>query len=149
MPIAPTNGSVVSRDSYRLPGDIRPIHYNLHLQVFLPFNQFETNRLDAFTTAGTVAIEVQCITRTDVIILHAWNLTIQHSRIQVSDAIHREISVERSHVDDLRNFLIIQLAEPLIVGQIYRVEIKFAGDIIEETQGLYRSKYTLDNGDTR
>ncbi|OQV20391.1 Aminopeptidase N [Hypsibius exemplaris] len=146
-PVVPT--SPFSRDSYRLPEDIAPIHYDIYLQVFVPWNQSEVGHTNAFTTAGDVAIDVICKNPTDVIILHVWNLTVQHSRIVVADRLHGDLAVDSSYVDEERNFLIIRLGQRLVKDNLYRISIRFTGLIVEENQGLYQSKYTLPGGEIR
>ena len=62
-------------DSFRLPGDVVPIDYLLQLTPFIePGN---------FTTLGFVAINVECVTDTNFIVLNAADLEINLETILV------------------------------------------------------------------
>lgn len=51
----------------RLPGSVRPRHYDLRLAVYM----------DNFTFSGEVSIEVECVNATRFIVLHADRLEVR------------------------------------------------------------------------
>lgn len=66
----------------RLPGSVRPRHYDLRLAVYM----------DNFTFSGEVSIELECINATRFIVLHADRLEVRWSLSQMPVFAPRETS---------------------------------------------------------
>lgn len=64
----------------RLPGTVRPRHYDLQLLV----------HMDNFTVSGDVSIQLECVTSTRVIVLHADRLEVR--RAPPTSPAHQPIS---------------------------------------------------------
>lgn len=60
--------------SSRLPGSVRPRHYDLQLAVYM----------DNFTFSGDVSIELECINATRFIVLHTDRLEVRDKPVLIS-----------------------------------------------------------------
>lgn len=68
----------------RLPTDIVPVHYELHLKVYLPFRP---SQLDFgpqnFTVDGNLRLLLLCRAATNILTLHAKALDIEHAKTAI------------------------------------------------------------------
>uniref|UniRef100_T1IVA8 Uncharacterized protein n=1 Tax=Strigamia maritima TaxID=126957 RepID=T1IVA8_STRMM len=103
---------------YRLPTALIPIHYDLELQPYLTFPNF--------TFDGEVIIWCECRERTDQIIVHSRNLDITYIALVMPNG-DQGPNITNVTTDYLRDFLIIDLAEGLEVGDVYGIQISFNG----------------------
>lgn len=137
----------------RLPPNLIPVHYDLYLQLYIPFETLgdQPPRTElAFTTAGKTVIDFQCIKSTNQLVLHASQLAIKANKLSVSSPNHQQsLDIRKSWADEERQFYIIELTQNLTAGQGYRVELSYAGLIGDSNEGIFRSKYTLPGGKTR
>eukprot|EP00795_Rhopilema_esculentum_P003664 gene3664-14911_t len=130
--------SVESVRDYRLPSSLTPQRYVLSLNV-------DTERL---TCTGHVVITALCRIATHTIILHSSKNTINSTRVWTSD--HREdIILKNVKMDPEKEFLILHLAEPLLVGKKYEIKIGFNGTISNEPRGFYRMTHVSKKGEDR
>ena len=120
----------------RLPSDIVPLSYNLQLVPFIiP---------DNFTISGTVSIELACFGDTTNITLHSKQKEI--NSLNVLDSSGTELAIDSKYLDPERDFLVVQMKDPLIAGSNYTLEIEFVSDLSEGLSGFYRSTYTENDG---
>ncbi|XP_033739761.1 aminopeptidase Ey-like [Pecten maximus] len=134
-PPSPPPGPV--RDT-RLPTSVKPLHYNLHLRP-----EMYNNRPETFTFNGTVAITIECNSATNNITLHIaqQNLTATPTVEAVTVG---EISpvVLSTTKDTSRQFLIIALDKPLVVGAQYIIRLAFEDKLSNTVLlGMYVSTY--------
>ena len=52
-------------------------------------------------------------------------------------------------MDPENEFLILHLAEPILVGKKYEINIGFNGTISNEPRGFYRMKHVSNKGEDR
>ena len=131
---------VAEEDSLRLPKTSAPSHYDIELTT----NVHTGSR----TLTGSVKIDIEIHENTDSITLHNRGLTILEWKLMDSEG--EELSVT-TRADTQKQFLIIEgLDSPLNlrVGEQYKIELTFRGQIGAGTSGFYRSSYSV-NGVTR
>ncbi|XP_060073379.1 aminopeptidase Ey-like [Ylistrum balloti] len=122
----------------RLPTSVKPLHYELNLRP-----EMYNDKPETFTFNGTVAIKVECKSPTDNITLHiaTQNLTTTPT-VEASD--NTEVSPVVLHTtrDVTRQFLIMTLDKPLVVGNQYVIQLAFE-DRLSNTVllGMYVSTY--------
>ncbi|KAF4529531.1 hypothetical protein B566_EDAN017882 [Ephemera danica] len=120
-------------EDYALPTDLRPLEYTVHL---IPY--FEDPAQFAFTFDGTVKALFHVDVATDVIRIHAgFDMNVN----KISVTVRKD-----GLIDDLRDFLTINLLSTLEVNTNYTVEMSFWGHLNDDAEGFYRSSYTDSNG---
>lgn len=163
--------------SRRLPTTIRPSHYELFLQINLPYDERDVTIADPFTTkCSHVAITLRAVgAATNSITLHARTFTAAQSntrsgsghvrqftrdqvtltKIQVAaDSEGTALSVSKIEVASLEfggadtDMVVLHLASEMPANQDYVLRIEFEGVIADDNTGLYRGRYTT-NGTTR
>ncbi|VDM06812.1 unnamed protein product [Wuchereria bancrofti] len=124
---------ITSQPYFRLPTTIHPFHYDLKLQIYLPYREDLNFNERNFSIHADVAIRIVCLHATDQIILNAKNLKFDESDIEVQDS-HNEsiplIGINRyqHEVDDIHVVEIILMRE-LDSGHDYVIYIKYQGVI--------------------
>lgn len=127
------NNTLQSNISFRLPENIIPDLYIIEVKTYLE---------DDFHFEGRVNIRFYCFNDTSEIILHAKDLNISESEVILSengtgDVI--EISEHWYHIDNW--FYIIKLANPILAGQTYLLDIPYCAYLRETLHGYYKSNY--------
>ncbi|XP_075145643.1 aminopeptidase N-like [Haematobia irritans] len=130
---------------YRLPTSIQPDRYKLKVITHLenPAN---------LTFNGQVSIRFLALEDTKNITLHAQNLTIDESRIQLKSYADKKLRMCTNGIDIIpeQDYYIIHLSEPLRKGEMYKVKLYFTGILNEQLHGYYRSSYLAkDTNETR
>ncbi|KAM3717958.1 Aminopeptidase [Dirofilaria immitis] len=145
--------TIISKSYFRLPNIIHPLHYNLKLQLFLPYREEINFNEQNFTIHADVAIHIACFHATNRIILNAKRLKFDQNDIEVLDNRNKSIqliSVNRyqHEMDDIHTVEIV-LIQQLNPGYDYMIYIRYHGFINDVwTGGLYRTQYNM-NGQTR
>ncbi|XP_015435663.1 PREDICTED: uncharacterized protein LOC107191201 [Dufourea novaeangliae] len=124
---------------YRLPTSIVPLTYFIHLKPEIAPN-------DTFPFHGTVKIAAEVNERTKVIFLHSSGLV--HDAINVS-VDYKNLNIVKTDAIKKYDFMTIELAEELKIGQIVNIQISFSGTLNDEMRGFYRTWYYDDSGRTR
>lgn len=122
---------------YRLGDQVVPSHYDITLNPDLPNWAFD----------GHVIIHVEAtVANVQEIVLHANILTIKSIKVYHKDTPEVDLHEGRefSH-DEVTHKLTIPLTASLDVGQEYRVEIAYSGEMRDDMAGFYRSTYK-ENG---
>lgn len=147
-PGLPTSSGAVQSlwPHYRLPTHLLPERYRLHLQTFIPFNEAEEGEPTDFTTKGRMEISMRCVQDTNIVVLHAWNITVRAVGLKLGD---KSIGTQNPVYDHVRNLVIIESQEKLIAGSPYTIQLDYEGQIVTENQGLYRSQYITPEGEKR
>ena len=144
----------VENPTLRLPTNVIPLHYQLTLQVFLPFNQTEEgDQADTFRILGTVHITVKPLQDgVDRITLHArtrappgsGQLSFSQSQVQLLRGTNR-IVIDRVEFQPESDIFVVLLKETLRNNTEYMLSITdYRGVIANDTEGLYRSSYIRD-----
>lgn len=121
-----------SATNYRLPADVVPSRYDLHLVVDLVNAQFN----------GTVTIHARAIQPTSAIELHLLDLSADD--VQVIEGAS-EVPISELRLDNETQIFHIGLTRA--VSGDCLVQMSFAGTIQDDMKGLYRSSYY--EGDSR
>ncbi|CAD7084084.1 unnamed protein product [Hermetia illucens] len=124
---------------YRLPGNIIPDVYDLHLNPNLESGEF----------TGQQTITINVLEATNEIILHSNGLTI----LEVAVAEGPGESLEHANklevifkLDTVREFLIVFVRETLKKDEVYTLDVKFEGVMLGKIVGLYSSSYSKPDG---
>ncbi|MEM9612732.1 MAG: M1 family metallopeptidase [Actinomycetota bacterium] len=124
----------MSLDPYRLPSTIRPGHYEIALDLDLEAERF----------SGSVAVDAEVTTETDIVVLNSDGLDIAAAAVRVGDERH-DCAVE---IDAETERLSLRPPQPLAPGPI-AVELTFSGAFNDQLVGPYLSTFTDDEGATR
>ncbi len=114
-------------DPYRLPTSVRPTRYDVRLTPSLPDSSF----------TGVVSIRLDIAVPTDVLVLNAAELTIDHCSLDDVDA--------SWELDDESERMIVRPATTIPAGSA-KLTIGFAGILNDKLRGFYRSTYTDADG---
>uniref|UniRef100_A0A8D3A9K0 Aminopeptidase n=2 Tax=Scophthalmus maximus TaxID=52904 RepID=A0A8D3A9K0_SCOMX len=120
----------------RLPGTLRPRHYDLRLAV----------HMDNFTFSGEVSIELECINATRFIVLHADRLEVRwpqlsNKRMFISRFVMR---VHRHFPFPANQMYVVVLHRELKPMRTYRLNVSFDAAIEDELLGFFRSSYMMN-----
>ncbi|XP_061524305.1 thyrotropin-releasing hormone-degrading ectoenzyme-like isoform X2 [Phycodurus eques] len=118
----------------RLPGSLRPRHYDLRVAV----------RMDNFTFAGDVSIDVECVNATRFVVLHAHALQVSSVSVTADGPGGGAVRVQRHFLFPPNQMLVLVLHRELKAPRTYRVNVTFDAAIEDELLGFFRSSYTLD-----
>lgn len=119
-----------SQINYRLPGNLVPSNYDLYLNPDISTGNF----------SGQMLITIDCVETTNTIILHSLYLTI--TDVYVTGVGSSTNYVKNYDLDDVREFLVIELAEEIVAPRTFRLGIIFEGSMADKIVGLYSSSYT-------
>ncbi|XP_023682625.1 thyrotropin-releasing hormone-degrading ectoenzyme [Paramormyrops kingsleyae] len=122
----------------RLPASLRPRHYDLKLSVYM----------DNFTFSGEVNIEVECITSTRFIVLHADRLELEKAVVYSDSKKPGVMRINRRFSYPANQVYVIALHRELKPLRTYKINITFEAQIENELLGFFRSSYVL-NGEKR
>uniref|UniRef100_A0A1A8LAF5 Thyrotropin-releasing hormone-degrading ectoenzyme n=2 Tax=Nothobranchius pienaari TaxID=704102 RepID=A0A1A8LAF5_9TELE len=126
----------------RLPGSIRPRHYDLRLAVYM----------DNFTFSGEVSIELECINATRFIVLHTDRLEVDRVSVTAESGASGRPSnrpgggvmrIHRHFPYPTNQMYVVVLHRELKPMRVYRLNISFDAAIEDELLGFFRSSYTL------
>lgn len=133
--------SCSAQNSYRLPRDILPEHYELDIITSLEPD---------FKFGGLVRIDVRCLRPTSQIILHSNNLTIADKDVSVLDGDSKEkIAISSIKYDLAKEFMQINTEQPLIEDKKYILSIEFTGILSNSLTGYYKSSYKNPNNEVK
>ncbi|KAG1648584.1 Aminopeptidase M1-C [Nymphon striatum] len=118
-------------DSYRLPGNVLPRHYQVELEPNIANHSF----------AGTVAIQVDVTEATASVVLNAIELDLLSATV-TQDGQEQTAEVA---LDEETERATLTLQTPLAVGPA-EVNIAFNGILNDKLRGFYRSTYTDADG---
>jgi len=122
---------------YRLPNELKPIKYRLYLHPDL-----KTGACN-----GTVSIQFQLNSVTNLIALHAKDLNVYGISI-LNMMARMRIPIETYYRDETRQLVIIVLKEVLSLSKAYTLSMSFDCNL-DSLQGAYRSSYTDAKGNKR
>ncbi|XP_031794682.1 thyrotropin-releasing hormone-degrading ectoenzyme isoform X3 [Sarcophilus harrisii] len=116
----------------RLPGHLKPLHYNLMLTVFM----------ENFTFSGEVNVEVACLNATRYIVLHASRVVVE--KVQVAeDRAFGAVQVARYFLYPQNQVFVVVLNQTLEAQRNYNLKIIYNALIENELLGFFRSSYVL------
>ncbi|EJD74474.1 peptidase family M1 containing protein [Loa loa] len=148
------NTSIINSQQYlRLPTTIYPLHYDLKLQIYLPYREGLNFNERNFSIHADVAIRVICLHATDRIILNAKSLKFDESDVEVQNSYNESmplISINR-YQHEVNNIHVVEivLMQELDSGHDYMIYIRYQGIINDVwSGGFYKTQYNI-NGETR
>ncbi|KAK2581483.1 hypothetical protein KPH14_005149 [Odynerus spinipes] len=125
--------------NYRLPDDVRPIHYNIKLTPCLLDDDF---RFD-----GETGIDLDVRKSTSNIALHCTGIVIDEAATSLTNLKNdRLLPIEQEYVEE-NELLVLRFASTLQPAR-YTLHLKFSGFHEEATHGFNRRSYT-DEQDNR
>ncbi|GBP46446.1 Aminopeptidase N [Eumeta japonica] len=135
-PIGESEEQNLTVTNVRLPGNVRPEKYYLKLTPYI----FEGN----FTFDGEISIVIVAEFDTKTITFHGVDLTF-HSIDVTRKETGKAIEVTNRTEDPVRQFHILRLAESLLLGERYVLNISYTGVLNDNLHGFYRSSYEEKN----
>ncbi|XP_057710612.1 thyrotropin-releasing hormone-degrading ectoenzyme isoform X1 [Corythoichthys intestinalis] len=117
----------------RLPGSLRPRHYDLNVAVYM----------DNFTFSGDVSIDLECVNATRFVVLHADRLEVSSVSLTGGRPGSGSIHVQRHFLFPANQMLVLVLHRELTASQTYRLNVTFDAAIEDELLGFFRSSYAL------
>uniref|UniRef100_A0A669DYH2 Aminopeptidase n=1 Tax=Oreochromis niloticus TaxID=8128 RepID=A0A669DYH2_ORENI len=126
----------------RLPGSVRPRHYDLRLAVYM----------DNFTFSGEVSIELECINATRFIVLHADRLEVDRVTVTAEGGVGGRPSnrpgggvmrIHRHFPFPANQMYVVALHREMKPMRVYRLNVSFDAAIEDELLGFFRSSYTM------
>ncbi|XP_044048314.1 aminopeptidase N-like isoform X2 [Siniperca chuatsi] len=156
--VLPTDGGTTSNppitpapsnepwDKYRLPKSLVPNYYNITLWPRLTPDV--TTGLYIFT--GESSVEFECREETDLILIHSNKLNYtkfenDHLASLISVTGVKAPSIKSSWLQNVTQYLVLQLDGKLMKGHRYHLNTKFTGELADDLGGFYRSEY-MENG---
>ncbi|XP_045079322.1 aminopeptidase N-like [Coregonus clupeaformis] len=144
-PVIPTTApSNEPWDKYRLPDTLKPDHYNLTLWPRLTVN---AQGLYIFT--GKSYVVFQRVKETDLILIHSNKLNYtkwddDHLAKLTALCSTPAPAIKASWLKVTTQFLVLQLHGKLTVGEYYKLDTVFVGELADDMGGFYRSVYMED-----
>ena len=130
-----------------------PVHYELHLKVYWPYRKGIDFGERNWTVDGNLRLHLLCRQATNVLLLHAKGLNVDHEKTavwsegRVGTAGPRVIgSMELAGRNDL---LELRLDRALLPGRTYILEMSYRAGIQKSSTegGLFLSGYKTENGE--
>ncbi len=117
---------------FRLPRNVMPVHYRLHLEP----------DLETFAFQGHVVITFGLTETTQSVLMNAAELDIANVRLESDQG---EIEVSKVSLQQDEERLELTLANPAAPGT-YQLDITYTGSINDQLRGFYRSLYRDRDG---
>ncbi|XP_063230524.1 aminopeptidase N-like [Bacillus rossius redtenbacheri] len=129
--------------SYRLPSDLRPLHYDLSLRP---------NLAGDFQFHGSVAVALRVLAATPNVTLHAEDLEVEGDSVSVTtsgaEGEGEEVEVTTRSRDEDRSFYTVTLDSPLKLNGEYTLRMNYTGHHRDSMRGFYRSSYLDQDNNT-
>uniref|UniRef100_A0A914MU83 Aminopeptidase n=1 Tax=Meloidogyne incognita TaxID=6306 RepID=A0A914MU83_MELIC len=141
----------------RLPTDVIPIHYELHLKTYLPYKNGIDYGEKNFTFDGNLRLHLLCRQTTNVLLLHSKSLEIDYDKATIW-MVGGTIRLEGPRIIGWKelagrnDLLEMRLDRALLPGRNYILELGYKAKIGKNSQegGLYQSHYLNGaNGENR
>ncbi|RDX52652.1 hypothetical protein OH76DRAFT_1553921 [Lentinus brumalis] len=117
-----------AQQDYRLPTDVKPVHYDVTVWTDLANSTFE----------GVVHIDVHVNKETSTLVLNTANLELGDVSLQ-SDALKNVQSVASTKFDEANERGIFSFAKALPANSKARLSLSFKGPLTGDMMGYYRS----------
>jgi len=122
---------------HRLPPNVVPSHYELHL----------TPNLTTFKFQATIHIQLNILSATKTIKLNTAEIDVKSATLTRSTADTKPVTLTATYEED-DEVCILTAGEELGVGE-GQLTIEYEGEHNDKMRGCYRSKYTTPQGEER
>nr|CAD2167432.1 unnamed protein product [Meloidogyne enterolobii] len=141
----------------RLPTDVIPIHYELHLKIYLPYKKGIDYGERNFTFDGNLRLHLLCRQTTNVLLLHSKSLEIDYDKATIwmgggTIRLEGPRIIGWKELAGRNDLLEMRLDRALLPGRNYILELGYKAKIGKNSQegGLYQSHYLNGaNGENR
>lgn len=125
--------SSIAADSkdYRLPGNSRPLHYDLWLRI----------DIDQMRYNGSVQIQIELLEDTSSITLNYKDIEIDVNNVILMVASGQMFRPITSTTDDDTEMITFTFEYRMLSGGTYEIAMDFHSSIRTDLKGLYRSSY--------
>ncbi|XP_050738577.1 puromycin-sensitive aminopeptidase-like isoform X2 [Eriocheir sinensis] len=120
----------------RLPGNIKPLHYNIKLQPNLVKCVFQ----------GSEEVDIEIKEATKQIKFNTLELTLRDIKVTLSSG--EELIPASTEISTVNEMAILTFEETLPIGTA-KLSVAFDGELNDKMKGMYRSKYTSVSGEER
>ncbi|XP_075037443.1 endoplasmic reticulum aminopeptidase 1-like [Mixophyes fleayi] len=126
-------------NNFRLPTDVIPLHYDLHIHP----------NLTTLTFSGLAKIRIAVIQQTSSIILHSKHLTITETSVErkIGSSLLQQDLFLLEH--PMNEQIALQAADPLIPGENYTIYIAYNANLSHSFSGFYKGTYKASDGEIR
>lgn len=126
--------------TFRLPKDVKPLHYDLYLHPDLINGTFQ----------GNITILIDVLEKRNYIALHQKDLNITKTTLKTYELEeNRELSIKETYKIDKLEELVVTLHDDIQSG-LYQLSFEFNGALQpDKIVGFYASKYKDENNKTR
>jgi hypothetical protein len=132
----------------RLPRSLQPEHYLWQVKVALPFAGSDSN--EDFKIFGNVTIQLKCVEKTNVIVLHANILHVNEKDVRIYDAQKTQIELDKLVIVESTQMIHVHLKQDLLPAHVYNIQIYYTGPVSGDVlSGIYRGKYTNAKGEQK
>ena len=125
----------VPDDEIRLPTDLEPLLYHIHL----------TPDLDTLAVTGTANIMIKTLSATNKVVLHSKDMTISSTSLKINNDVS---SIKSTYFQEEKDFLVIENDGIFKVGDNIELSLEFNYTLRDDLVGFYLSTYRAANGDT-
>ncbi|XP_029010285.1 alanyl (membrane) aminopeptidase b, tandem duplicate 1 isoform X2 [Betta splendens] len=133
-------------DKYRLPKTLMPVVYTVELWPRLTPDP----KTGLYIFTGDSTVEFECVEETDLILIHSLKLNYTN----LSNGLWATLtsvspdaqvpSVKTTWLQNVTQYLVVQLDSKLTKGHKYTLATKFTGELADDLGGFYRSEYEED-----
>ncbi|XP_045101162.1 puromycin-sensitive aminopeptidase-like isoform X2 [Portunus trituberculatus] len=120
----------------RLPGNIKPLHYNITLQPNLVKCVFH----------GSEEIDIEIKEATKQVKFNTLDLTLRDIKIRLPSG--EDLVPASTEISTANEMVILTFDETLPIGTA-KLSLSFDGELNDKMKGMYRSKYTSVSGEER
>lgn len=137
-------GQPFSWQRIKLPSNIKPVHYRVHLRP----------DLSTFEFSGNVKILVKCIENTRTIYFHTRDLHITRHHVYTLPTYDENFEELQKTTNSGREspklqMFAVELKNELQAGEYYIVYVEFKASLSKGLSGFYKSSYKTKTGETR
>ncbi|XP_018012073.1 aminopeptidase N [Hyalella azteca] len=140
-----TSGEIASPlPSARLPTSLRPLNYRLTLEPFLE---------SPWTLKGELVLMMRVEQTTNNITLNMLDMIILNDTVKVEKWGEGEVAVDvpvvRQTYDAYRQMYTAELEQPLMIGGLCNISLRYVGLLNDKLVGFYRSMYQSEDDTER
>ena len=119
----------------RLPADLEPILYRVHLSP----------DLNTLAVNGSVTISIKALSGTNQIVLHAKDMSVSSSSVSINGELG---SVKGTYFVEEHDFLVVEINNDLQASDNIELSLEFNYTLRDDLVGFYLSSYKSTEGDT-